>query len=166
MKKNISIRLMLVIFSVILTTVLLTSSAMAWFDTFEEMYMVDAVDSTVQQDIFQLDEIPYLYLKLPEPAFLNFTITWWWSPSGDDYHTFDFSSGDQELWISLENGYSWMDIVEVGDWGVTAAFAGTAGLGIGQTVFSVVPEPVSSTLFLVGAASLGARRFWKKRKAA
>jgi len=31
---------------------------------------------------------------------------------------------------------------------------------------SVVPEPVSSTLFLVGAASLGARRFWKKRKAA
>jgi len=30
----------------------------------------------------------------------------------------------------------------------------------------VVPEPVSSTLFLVGAASLGARRYFKKRKAA
>ena len=30
----------------------------------------------------------------------------------------------------------------------------------------VVPEPVSSTLFIVGAASLGVRRFWKKRKSA
>jgi hypothetical protein len=30
----------------------------------------------------------------------------------------------------------------------------------------IVPEPVSSTLFLVGAGALGARRFWKKRKVA
>jgi len=38
----------------------------------------------------------------------------------------------------------------------------TGGTGIN----GVVPEPVSSTLFLIGAASLGARRYWKKRRAA
>jgi len=31
---------------------------------------------------------------------------------------------------------------------------------------TVVPEPISSTLFIVGGATLGLRRFWKKRKTA
>lgn len=30
---------------------------------------------------------------------------------------------------------------------------------------TVVPEPISSTLFIVGGATLGLRRFWKKRSA-
>jgi hypothetical protein len=34
----------------------------------------------------------------------------------------------------------------------------------GSGFIGVVPEPVSSTLFIVGAVSLGARLFWKKRK--
>ena len=29
---------------------------------------------------------------------------------------------------------------------------------------SVVPEPISSTLFISGSATLGFRRFWKKRR--
>jgi hypothetical protein len=29
---------------------------------------------------------------------------------------------------------------------------------------AVVPEPISSTLFIVGGATLGLRRFWKKRR--
>ena len=29
---------------------------------------------------------------------------------------------------------------------------------------TVVPEPISSTLFIVGGASLGLRRFWRKRR--
>jgi hypothetical protein len=31
---------------------------------------------------------------------------------------------------------------------------------------TVVPEPISSTLFIIGGATLGFRRFWKKRKSA
>jgi hypothetical protein len=31
---------------------------------------------------------------------------------------------------------------------------------------TVIPEPISSMLFLVGAATLGARRYWKKRQTA
>ena len=33
-------------------------------------------------------------------------------------------------------------------------------------IFAVVPEPVSSTLFIIGGATLGFRRFWKKRRTA
>ena len=35
---------------------------------------------------------------------------------------------------------------------------------MGAASFSVAPEPVSSTLFLVGAATLGFKRFRKKQK--
>ena len=31
---------------------------------------------------------------------------------------------------------------------------------------TVVPEPISSSLFIIGGATLGIRRFWKKRKTA
>ncbi len=43
---------------------------------------------------------------------------------------------------------------------------GTNAIGIDLGSSTIVPEPISSTLFIVGGATLGFRRFCKKRKTA
>lgn len=56
--------------------------------------------------------------------------------------------GEDSIWVAF-----WMDNGE-GDFGKIDNVHVTATL---------VPEPVSSTLFIIGAAVLAARRFWKKK---
>jgi hypothetical protein len=178
MKKKSSIRLLLVIFSIILTSGLLANSASAISSgPFEAIYMVDSQYSTVEKDVFNYtDPSPWVYLKIPEAHAFNLSLTFYTSPTGDDYWTYDLNNTGNEIWISLDSGYyglstaiDWVDIVEIGDWNVTAKYAGcipNCDLYYGSTGFTVVPEPVSSMLFIVGAATLGFRRFRKKSIAA
>ena len=53
----------------------------------------------------------------------------------------EFDGVDDEVIADADGTFDW-------------SFASTA----------VVPEPISSTLFIVGGATLGFRRFWKKRR--
>ncbi len=46
----------------------------------------------------------------------------------------------------------------------SAAHIQSIGVGEDSGWIAVVPEPISSTLFIVGGATLGFRRFWKKRR--
>ncbi len=78
--------------------------------------------------------------------FTNLQSTIYWSGvyAPPDVWTFNFSSGHQASWRETEEFYS------------IAVRSGRA----------VVPEPISATLFIVGGATLGFRRFLKKRKTA
>lgn len=74
-----------------------------------------------------------------------------------------------EGWISLNN---WDTVKELGGWMIVGCEDDDNGDCSGDheddivatTSFTVVPEPISSTLFLVGGAILGFRHFHMKRK--
>ncbi len=70
-----------------------------------------------------------------------------------------------EKWISFDQLSGWETIKALGDWTIRYAetyHAGQHEYYIGGEQFTVVPEPISSTLFLIGGAALGFRRFRKK----
>jgi hypothetical protein len=147
---------------------------------FNAIYTVNADLSTTMQDIFQLDETPFLYVEFSDGVGSgDVTLTFWDSPTNTMYYTKTLTSWNQsQLWVSLDDGYSdaaltnaidWIDVRELGDWAINVDFTTDPGSKYnektvsGVTGFTVVPEPVSSTLFIVGAATLGYRRFRKKR---
>jgi len=77
--------------------------------------------------------------------------------------------------ISYSSSITFMDFADTGTMSSQGQFASVAQVNdIGATdgpsgwsaatTWTVVPEPVSSTLFLAGAASLGVRRFLRKRE--
>jgi hypothetical protein len=129
--------------------------------------MTDAYGSTTPKTIFDWHEIPWLYLRLPESGF-NFTRARWKSPSptGNRYLTGSIGY-DQDIWLTLGN--HWYEVRELGEWDIRARFIqhepGSRPIfGRGATHFTVVPEPVSSILLVVGGAVLVGRHYWKKRK--
>jgi hypothetical protein len=141
------------------------------FAEFEKIYMVNEEGSFTEQSIFELNEIPWLYTQLPEPGIYNIMVTWWLSPSGEQYYTHTLTDA-QDFWISLNDGYDtngnsveWFDIMKVGDWTVNASYHYATGeVGSGSTNFTVTPEPVASLLFIVGGAVLTFKYYRKKRK--
>ena len=149
-------------------TIILTNSAFAtYFATFDEMYMTGGNGSYESKTEFGWTETPWLYLKLPETG-LNLTGAVWESPDQDYYLTGDIGYGD-EIWLSL--GSYWDEIKTAGEWEIKAGFVrpfSSPQAGFGSTSFSVAlphaPEPVSSILFITGAATLGFRRYCRKRK--
>lgn len=159
---------------VIFCLVLIAGSAHAVVP-FDAIYMVDSEFSTTQKDIFDFnDPSPWIYLNVPVVPAYNVSLSFYVSPTDDHYWTYELNNTGEEIWISLDDGYQgllppqaidWIDIKEIGTWEVTAKYAGCGSgceLNYGTTSFTVVPEPVSSMLFLVGAATLGFRRFRKK----
>jgi hypothetical protein len=69
-----------------------------------------------------------------------------------------FSANDLFLW-----GQNWVNgETRPADWNSSTAGHYALGIDLGSMTVTVVPEPVSSTLFLVGAVTLGFRRFRKK----
>jgi hypothetical protein len=80
--------------------------------------------------------------------------------SSQDIDSFAVSADKKEL-----DFFFFKDPVDSGDNGWWLANISNPDGALYQTSFypTVVPEPVSSTLFIVGAATLGYRRFRKKR---
>jgi len=130
---------------------------------YSKIWTVASPESTDPQSVFYWDQTPWLYLELPW-AGLNFTGSWWEDPEGE-FHFADNGvddSGNLEIWISLDN---WDMVKSPGEWYIDAFTSYADGsILIGQTSFTVVPEPVSTVLFISGGATLLIRRFWKSRR--
>jgi len=77
----------------------------------------------------------------------------------------NFSGDTLNLWNSLDN---WDIHKQAGEWSVVTIWrnpgSGGSRFKTSFTVTPVVPEPVSSILFLSGGAVLIARRYWKRKK--
>lgn len=133
-------------------------------------YMTDSAGSTVQKDIFDWNEEPYVFIQFDRED-LNpnapLTIWWAWYYEDEPFMTFEWESitGFQEdpvnIWNSLDN---WDNYKKQGEWSVYVGWQNTgSGWGTDKTTFTVTPEPISSILFLTGGATLAARHYWKKR---
>src|SRR3989338_7317518 len=117
MKKRVLIFL-LVIFA--FTVLSVSDNAYALF-SFDEIKMVGADLSVIEQNEFDLNETPWLYLKLPESPFggsfgdLNITFSFWHDPDDNTYFESGGISANRENWISLPD---WDSIKAIGDWNV------------------------------------------------
>lgn len=148
-------------------TAILTTNVFAGFD---EIYMTDAEGSDTEKTIFNWDETPWLYVKLPDSN-LNVTVAFWESPNSSYYFTNSMGS-NQEYWFSLDSGVdssgnpvTWDDVKELGVWNINAGyFYAGGGSGEGTASFTVTPEPVSSILFIAGGAVLAGRRYLKRKR--
>lgn len=138
--------------------VLFTNNAFASFD---QIFMTSQNGSTDIRTTYDLNETPWLYLKLPESS-LNFTGAWWNDPDNNAHFVSQGPTTDQEIWLSL---LDWSTVKEAGQWNVNAFYSAANGAyGTGSTSFTVTPEPLSSLLFIVGGATLACRCSLKSRK--
>lgn len=109
-----------------------------------------------------------------------------WMANGDGKYDFQFLFNDEEFNPNMTSVYevSYTSAITFNSFNFLSAPDGSPGVYgtaaqindingnnqgsgfIGASAGAIVPEPVSSSLFLVGAATLGFRRFWKRRKTA
>jgi len=164
-----SVKLFVVLLAVVFASILcIPNNACAGF-SFDEIKMVDSYSSITGQDVFSLDETPWLYLKVPESQFsgpladLNFTFSFFESPVDTKYLATGLSL-NRETWVSLPAWNSIPNSAKHGEWNVYANFVGTAGVGYGSTQFTVNPEPISMILFLFGGMPLAASLYRKKKQ--
>jgi len=144
-----------------LVVVLFTLSIFAgsvFAQDFASFYTVGSSGSTTQQTVFGYGDIPWLYVELDSTGATAINTTWTAPSSAVDNANITIDDGLVEYWITL---IDWSSVKEVGDWDIDGLIA--PGGATASTSFTVVPEPVSSTLFVIGSATLGFRRF-KKRK--
>ena len=99
---------------------------------------------------------------LPLPSGWDSTI-WEGENQTDFIFTFSASSSYDIAAGNSMSGFSFTTDYQAGDIGYNAYFDDHAG-GITNTLgtTTMVPEPVSTSLFIIGAATLGFRRFRKK----
>ena len=141
--------------------------------TFDNIFMVGSSGSTVPKSTFSLSETPWLYLNLPNTGF-NAAASFWTDNLGNSFSVSGVS-GNKQYWFSLDSGLdganlpvTWASVKRLGEWNVNAVylypFDQKNPAGYGATKFTVVPEPVSTTLFLLGGTVLLARRLRKAKR--
>ena len=169
-----------------------TPSSFAVFEL-ESLYTVHGVNDTVEDNTFEWDETPYLYIKgldIPDTYFTHIAILF--TPQNEGFSQ-NFGSnlgqdpsvnrGVSEYWLPspVWNSESLgIPFKGVGTWQVDLiytifdstkpedAFVDSAGLDGPDYFFTVnapvvTPEPATAALFLLGAGGLAARRFRRKK---
>lgn len=129
------------------------------------LYTVGSSGDSTLQDTFTLYETPWLYFEVSGGSKWNTyaSESWWFDPGSTQqgYVTIDYAGDVTQIWHSLSN---WDSVKSMGLWTVDAEYSeGSWNSDTASTTFTVTPEPISSILFLTGGATLGFRRFWKKR---
>jgi len=135
-----------------------------------EVHMVDALGKNQIADFrddgdFQLSETPYLYFQIPDfdPNMqgISFGGSYWLDPEDAIFSTVPVTpNSNGEVWLTLD----WNSVTKTtGIWNVSGwyskPFTQTQN---DMTTFNYVPEPVSTTLFLLGGATLAVRRMRRK----
>ncbi|MBU4305364.1 MAG: PEP-CTERM sorting domain-containing protein [Candidatus Omnitrophica bacterium] len=132
-------------------------NAFAGFET----YTVNGSGDTTRKDTFGLDEIPFLYMKLPQ-AGLNFSSSFWHAPSGGDSFVSEGPDSKTERWLSLTD---WTSIKEVGKWSIDSnVFYSNGTTATSFASCSVTPEPLAMILFLIGGLPLAFNLVRKRRQ--
>lgn len=136
----------------------------------ENMFTSSDSNTGSRQDTFDIKgSSPWLFLAIPEG---NTTVTLFqWSSPVRTYYMTPYN--DAGSWYSFEsfiftnnsNNYSWNDIESIGNWDIALNYERKNGdIGSLSTQFTMVPEPISSVLFLLGGAGLALRQSRKKKK--
>lgn len=146
--------------TLLLTFTIFTHNASASFDEYK---IVGSSGSFVEKTVFGFDETPYLYMRLPANG-KSFTGSFWRNPAASAFYASTTgSTTDRNRWITLTD---WATVKKVGEWEVNSNYFYTTGeTGFGTTSFTVTPEPLAMTLFLIGGAPIAVSLIRKKKNA-
>lgn len=140
---------------------------------YDQIYTVGAQGSEDAKDTFGWNEKPWVFLQFPtgthqydsEEMFSE------WSLGPEDNFYFDssediFYKSGNKAWVAFSDT-NWNAIKQHGEWEISSLTVfykdgDPKKTAIGSTTFTVSPEPVSSSLFLLGAGGIFARRLRRK----
>ena len=130
---------------------------------FSEYKIVGSSGSTLEKTLFTLDDpSPYLYMQLPKNGSATTTSTWT-GPGTSSFIVGPITDTAQNRWIAFAN---W-DTVTAGDWTVSSSYLfpnGNNGINTTAASFTVTPEPLAMTLFLLGGVPIAASLYRKRKK--
>ena len=129
---------------------------------FEQYKIVGSSGSFTEKTVFGFeDPSPYLYMRLPENG-QAFTGSFWRDPDATIFYMSTAgSTPDRDRWITLSD---WATVKKVGGWEVNSNYFYTNGAtGFGSTSFTVTPEPLAMTLFLIGGAPIAVNIYRRRR---
>ncbi len=155
-----------VLLSVLLMSMVVsnTGSAFAKNDKTDGVYTVLTQGSTDWVNVFTPTQKPWLLIKFDDT--LTNPISRWTDPLGDKFKSTELVvSGKNKVWLSFTDDF-WPGLGDdkIGKWNIRAFEKLDDGRSlIGTAHFTVIPEPISSTLFLLGGGAL-AIRVYRKRK--
>lgn len=145
------------------------------FADFDAYKIVGSSGSFTEKIVFGFDETPYLYMKLPDGGKV-FTGSFWRDPDAsifyistkntglDDERISDSGLGlvsGRKRWITLAD---WDAVKKVGVWEVNSNYFYKNGdTGFGSASFTVQPEPLAMTLFLIGGAPIAVNIYRRRR---
>ncbi|MFA6383930.1 MAG: hypothetical protein WCY10_01010 [Candidatus Omnitrophota bacterium] len=123
------------------------------------------------ETVFDLNSALWMYTHLPLSGAKSLTNFWITSPYDESYYKTYKASVAQNTWYDLttitytdidDNTYSWNDIKTLGTWDMVTSYTypapNGASSGSMESGFTLVPEPISCTLFLLGGGALFAIR--------
>lgn len=150
----------LTVVSLFAFTLILTPKADA--QGIDILRMVDTLFSTTEQTSYDPGETPTLYIRLSAAGSAN-VASYWQAPYTAPAELAINSGSSQDRWLQLA---SWDAVKAAGDWSVNAnVFFPNGSTDVASTNFTVTPEPISTTLFLLGGAPLAAHLYRRKKTA-
>ena len=143
----------------ILALVAFVPNSFAAFDAYK---IVGSSGSFDEKTVFGFDDpSPYLYMRLPANG-QAFTGSFWRDPDATIFYmSTTGETPNRNRWITLAD---WNTVKKVGTWEVNSNYFYTNGnTGFGTAGFTVTPEPLAVTLFLIGGAPIAVNLYRKKR---